>query len=386
MENIKNLLNQIQTIAESYERVIEANGDNFNIFSILKMETDEVKTHSRFIAELLNPEGVHGFKDEFLGLFINEVSKFIKKEESKACLKNINTKKCSVEVECYVGRVNDTKTEGGSIDILIKDDANNVIMIENKIYAGEQPNQLLRYQNAFPNGQLLYLTLWGNDSEEGSLSSDKYTSISYQSNIINWLEECKKIAVDNPTLRETIKQYSNLIKKLTHQNMNNEMNDELVKLILNNDKSVKTLLNTCEGIKNEVIRKLNELCIYGKENENLYLEEIKKINPKYKLKFSGKVFRYEGYSVMRFDFFISENKSLEFEFNSHENLNLSFFINSHTPELSNIIKKELSEDSNIKYDYFSSIENITKDFEKRVIKVLIYINKTLDDECRTVTT
>lgn len=34
-------------------------GELFNTFSILKMETAENKTHSNFIAELLNPKGSH---------------------------------------------------------------------------------------------------------------------------------------------------------------------------------------------------------------------------------------------------------------------------------------------------------------------------------------
>ncbi len=39
-------------------------------------------------------------------------------------------------------------------------------MIENKIYAGEQKNQLLRYHNAYREGKLLYLTLFGDESEQ----------------------------------------------------------------------------------------------------------------------------------------------------------------------------------------------------------------------------
>jgi hypothetical protein len=69
IKNIKSLLSQVQTISKSYKRLNQANGGNFNIFSVLRMESDEVRTHSRFIAELLNPKGVHGFKDEFLNLF-----------------------------------------------------------------------------------------------------------------------------------------------------------------------------------------------------------------------------------------------------------------------------------------------------------------------------
>jgi hypothetical protein len=77
---IDHILSDIQIIAESYERVSEAKGEKFNIFSILQMESNEVATHSRFISELLNPEGRHGQKDSFLKRL--EITPFVKKDIS----------------------------------------------------------------------------------------------------------------------------------------------------------------------------------------------------------------------------------------------------------------------------------------------------------------
>ena len=56
-KKIQAILNEVKPIVEENKKCrIEKwkNGDFFNIFSILKMETDEVKTHSAFLAELLN--------------------------------------------------------------------------------------------------------------------------------------------------------------------------------------------------------------------------------------------------------------------------------------------------------------------------------------------
>ncbi|MDZ7774414.1 MAG: PD-(D/E)XK nuclease family protein [Bacteroidales bacterium] len=131
IEPIDRLLNEIQTISESYDRVAEATGENFNIFSVLKVETDEVSTHSRFIAELLNPRGSHGKGDEFLKIFINYINDIYSKELQKI---EIDTNKASVITEKPI--------ENGRIDIFIKDPKNNIILIENKIYASEQPDQL----------------------------------------------------------------------------------------------------------------------------------------------------------------------------------------------------------------------------------------------------
>ena len=214
-KNINRLLGQVKTITKSYERVNEAIGGNFNIFSVLRIESDEERTHSRFLAELLNPEGVHGCKDAFLKLFV---------EGMPVEIESLNTKNCKVTTEA--------RAKEGRIDILIKEDnPSKVIMIENKIYAREQPDQLLRYKNSFPNGKLLFLTLDGRDSEQGS-SKDIYTPISYKENIIAWLEECKKVAVDKPIIRETLTQYINLIKKLTNLNINSEMDRKLLELFI----------------------------------------------------------------------------------------------------------------------------------------------------------
>ena len=55
--SIKNFLKEVQLINIKYE---ERNKENqFEIFSILRKPHDEVSLHSRFIYELLNPQGTH---------------------------------------------------------------------------------------------------------------------------------------------------------------------------------------------------------------------------------------------------------------------------------------------------------------------------------------
>jgi hypothetical protein len=115
-------------------------------------------------------------------------------------------------------------------------------MIENKIYAEEQSNQLLRYRNAFPEGVLLYLTLKGEKSKLESSKNVNYISTSYELHIIKWLDKCHTITLDNPVIRETIKQYKNLIKKLTHQNMNSEMKREIFELISESEANFNSLI------------------------------------------------------------------------------------------------------------------------------------------------
>lgn len=233
MKEITQLLDKVSLISQKYDAIAKASGEKFNIFSIMRMERNEVKTHSRFIAELLNPKGRHGQDNLFLKLFLNEVK-----------VTDFETETANVYVEYYVGEV--TKTTGGRIDILIKNDNNQVICIENKIYASEQKNQLLRYYNAFSNNEngsnkILFLTLRGNQSDNHK-TFEKYQRISYKKDILNWLEICRKEVVTIPILREALTQYIILIKKLTGQNLHQTMSNEMTKLILKNESNFDSYL------------------------------------------------------------------------------------------------------------------------------------------------
>lgn len=116
------------------------------------------------------------------------------------------------------------------------EDGNHAIIIENKIYAQDQPAQLLRYTNFardnYPHGyRLLYLTLDGKEACDDSAQGCPYQCISYKNEISKWLEECARISFDRPLVRETIRQYINLIKQLTNQSMGTLEDNKLVELV-----------------------------------------------------------------------------------------------------------------------------------------------------------
>lgn len=194
---MRKLIESISEIAKKYEQLSQNRGDNFNIFNVINVTTDEVRLHSKFLAELLNPKGSHGQEDIFLQLFIRKFD--IK----------IDTATASVEVEKYIGKR--TITTGGSIDIYIYDNLGDSITIENKIYAPDQENQLLRYYN-YCDKNLLYLTLFGDEPSEKSIvaegiklkTEDDFKLISYETDIVEWLTACRKEAVELPLLREGI--------------------------------------------------------------------------------------------------------------------------------------------------------------------------------------
>ncbi|MDI6047791.1 PD-(D/E)XK nuclease family protein [Flavobacterium yafengii] len=256
-EKAKNLLTQVGGLLKSYEKLAKSTGENFNIFSVMGMESDEVKTHSAIIGELLNPKGSHGLGDKPLRLFIKLIVEPLYKDIDEEFVSkfSFNFENTRSYVEDFAGKINEEATEGGRIDIVIKDNKNKVFLIENKIYAGEQKNQLIRYKNFYPNAPILFLTLYGKDAESAqNLEKNKdYFTISYELDIILWLAECVKEAVKFPMLREVIYQYINLIKKLTHQTMNHELEIDIKNLIKNNFSESLEIKNNFDQAKNEVI-------------------------------------------------------------------------------------------------------------------------------------
>ena len=54
------LLNLVGAINKRHTQIAGITGEGFNIFQILKVGTNEVRMHSAFLAEMLDPNGSHG--------------------------------------------------------------------------------------------------------------------------------------------------------------------------------------------------------------------------------------------------------------------------------------------------------------------------------------
>ena len=276
----ENLLTNVSLISKKYDDIAKITGENFNIFSVMQMESNERYTHSAIIGELLNPKGSHGQGSVFLQLFFEEIKEL-------KCIENYNFDNSKCIIEQHIGTIDVDYTKGGFIDIVLKDDKN-VIVIENKIYASDQRNQLKRYKNYYPNCVLLYLNLFGDVPSIESildLELDKdFHIISYYNEITNWLEKCQKETFDQPILRETIKQYLNLVKKLSNQTINDTMSKEIKDLIKSNLKSASSIYHNylsakfevLNKIRNEVFKKLDE--VYNEQYEIVEQHEINASN------------------------------------------------------------------------------------------------------------
>lgn len=261
------LLKEVAVQQKHQKEIQKIKGETFNIFSVLGVELKENKTHSNFIAELLNPIGSHCMGSVFL-------KEFLKIINYKG---NLDVSTAAVKKEFHIAKRD--KITGGRIDILINDKNNNYLSIENKIYAGDQENQLIRYYNYKKgNNTLYYLSLDGSIASEAStvykkddkvlvsLQANKdYYVISYAQHILEWLQSCHKLSINVPQLRDSIKQYILLIKKLTNQMIGSD-NLEIKKALFKNAEAAQYISNNFQNIKNEikeqfrkdVVVKLNE--------------------------------------------------------------------------------------------------------------------------------
>jgi hypothetical protein len=122
MHEYKNLLDQVNSIIARYKKIDELTGENFNVFRILKLESSEVRMHSAFLAELLDPNGSHGQKDAFLKLFIKEFC--FKKNE-------IDSVSCKVTVEENIGKMSEDKTRG--VELISSSKTKEIIKSSSKI-------------------------------------------------------------------------------------------------------------------------------------------------------------------------------------------------------------------------------------------------------------
>lgn len=259
MDKIKNLLQQVSLIQKKYDELAEYSGEHYNVFNILGVRSDEL-THSAILTNLLDARGSHGQKDLFLKLFIQTIkSAFEQSEQKTALLADFRTGNSRAEKEKFAGKVNYEAEEGGRIDIIINDGLHNII-IENKIYAGDQPLQLIRYNEYDKNAPIVYLTLEGKEASPGSKGllrcGHEYICISYQSEIAAWLESCIKEMANKPMIRETLNQYLFLIKSLTNQSNHNKMNNDIYTILLKDKQSFESfaaLTNIRNGIKSEIL-------------------------------------------------------------------------------------------------------------------------------------
>jgi hypothetical protein len=248
---VENLLREVNAISEKYDEIAKITGENYNIFEILGVSSKEL-SHSKILTDLLNPKGSHCCGEVFLKLFFE---KFLPDK------KDVDFSNCQISKECLIG--------DGRLDICI-DYSDFRLGIENKIYAPEGEGQFKKYRDFLEQKYqgdycLIYLTLKGEKPNSCGYECQKYPEsckckcLSYRKDILEWLELCQKEVFNKPLIRETLEQYKNLLKILTHQTRSKEMSKEIIRKITETAGNYKSAVEIGSNLR-EARKKI--LCDY----------------------------------------------------------------------------------------------------------------------------
>ena len=281
----ENLLQEAKAIIKTNYEAKKNRGGDFNIFSILKIERDEVFTHSNMIYSLLNSQSGHFMEDKYLKLFLEIVLKI---------------KGTDIYKKWYVER--EWPFEDGRIDFVICND-DLFFAIEMKIDAGDQPKQLKRYEDyAKTRGKdykIFYLTLDGKkpsfQSKEGMEKEPGL--ISFEKDILEWLQKCIDETPVQYKVCDALKQYRELVNKIIN---NKGVEKKMASILINkeNYKAFKELQKSENIMKQEFVEKFcNELKKKLKENslnfKNIKNENLKIVEPKKFFSNSNAIINYE---------------------------------------------------------------------------------------------
>jgi hypothetical protein len=187
------LLDDFSAMKKEYYNWNRKKAERYNIFHILNIRHGETKTHTPYLINLLNPKASHAHGLLFFNLFINAIAP----ESKKHLYKDLKVSNLRVKEE--------KSTEDGRLDIFIESFGTKerfVIVIENKINAGDQEKQLSRYYNhckkigfTDDNILLIYLTKNGTEASDFSMQSEKRERLKTSCVLVNmsYRHDVKKI-------------------------------------------------------------------------------------------------------------------------------------------------------------------------------------------------
>lgn len=223
VQDIKELIQKFTPFLEQIKEEERRETPHYNIFKVLKIEYLEASVHTPFLADLLNPRGNHSQGELFLDAFFRIIA------DKKLAFLNIDYNNIQIKNEYF--------TTKGIIDILILNndvDSTNrfVVIIENKIFASDQEDQLKRYYDYALNDlklseeqiKIIYLKPSKGIPSSRSLSEDDFhylvdrgilKLLGYNPDILHMLFTCNKKVVSEK-LRQTIFQYIEVIKEFNY--------------------------------------------------------------------------------------------------------------------------------------------------------------------------
>jgi len=249
--SIVNLIEESKQIVDEVEINRKRNGSDFNIFSVLGVETKEVRI-CMFLHELLLPRGSHGAGSLFLKSFVERV----------LGLNGFS----QTEIDNAIINKEELIDNDRRIDILVRI-GKRAFPIEVKINAEDQEEQCVDYFNYCSskydaNTVIYYLTL---DKHLPSVSSigqlsvgENIIPISFDDEILDWLDEIITFPAtqQRPAVSELINQFRDTLLKLTNRNTK-DINMKLKSVINTPEdfKAAQAISNGINSIKSEMMIK-----------------------------------------------------------------------------------------------------------------------------------
>ena len=229
---------------------------DYNIFTLFHDFSDEVNLHSNFIASLLDPNGDHYKGDLFLKLFLET---------------------CGIDDFSIDTSTATVFKEFKHIDIYISDGKKHIIL-ENKVYAKDQPTQIARYIKAIKKEgaedediYVLYLHPDGELPKENSLggyklnqdntklekdgSSINFKVISYGKEILEWIDRCKNEVSNLTDLNVFLSQYKDVIEMIydRYKRIDEMETANLVEIFKENYTAVSEIANNYQETRKKII-------------------------------------------------------------------------------------------------------------------------------------
>ena len=224
---------------------------DYNIFTLFHDFSDEVNLHSNFIASLLDPNGDHYKGDLFLKLFLET---------------------CGIDDFSIETSTATIFKEFKHIDIYISDGKKHIIL-ENKVYAKDQPTQIARYIDTIqkegakdedicvlylhPDGKLPDNQSFGDYHTRllGENPSIKFKVISYGKEILEWIDKCKNEVSNITDLNVFLSQYKDVIEMIydRYKRIDEMNNEDLVKIFKDNYRAVSDIVSNYEQTRRKII-------------------------------------------------------------------------------------------------------------------------------------
>lgn len=224
---------------------------DYNIFTLFHNFSDEVNLHSNFIASLLDPNGDHYKGDLFLKLFLET---------------------CGIDDFSIDTSTATIFKEFKHIDIYISDGKKHIIL-ENKVYAKDQPTQIARYIDTIqkegakdedicvlylhPDGKLPDNQSFGDYHTRllGENPSIKFKVISYGKEILEWIDKCKNEVSNITDLNVFLSQYKDVIEMIydRYKRIDEMNNEDLVKIFKDNYRAVSDIVSNYEQTRRKII-------------------------------------------------------------------------------------------------------------------------------------